>query len=348
MLGISLFSGAGGLDLGASRAGLNIEHCIEFDGDSCETLRINNEFSNAKIHHVDINKVDFQLLKETLPSKGIKKRVVIGGPPCQPFSKNSYWVKNENRDVDKDPRNLISEFIRCVDEIDADAFILENVESIKHPTNKHMINYIMDASEQLNFGTTFFTLNAADYGVPQKRKRVFFIGVRGNSAIDDIPRKTHSANSKGDLFSNLPSHLGVGEFIEKFDDHKFFETQEVATQGTYYNELINVPPGNNYMALSKLSNYSGRSFKSGSRFWNFLYKLHPSNPSITIAAQPGPWVGPFHWSNRRLRVPEIAAIQTFPESYVFSGNRRSIQKQIGNAVPVLLGQHVTKFLLERL
>ena len=79
-----------------------------------------------------------------------------------------------------------------------------------------------------------------------------------------------------------------------------------------------------------------------------MYKLDPKLPSITIAAQPGPWVGPFHWTNRRLRVPEIAAIQTFPINYNFYGNRRSIQKQIGNAVPVLLARKVFTHLLENL
>jgi DNA (cytosine-5)-methyltransferase 1 len=76
-----------------------------------------------------------------------------------------------------------------------------------------------------------------------------------------------------------------------------------------------------------------------------LIKVHPNKPSWTIAAQPGPWVGPFHWNNRRLRVPESAAIQTFPEDYHFVGTRRSIQKQIGNAVPSLLGKAVVKHLI---
>ena len=92
---------------------------------------------------------------------------------------------------------------------------------------------------------------------------------------------------------------GVGEFIKPFEGDEFFESQEDASNGTYFEELKNVPPGNNYMALSKLQNYQGKTFKSGSRFWNFLFKLHTENPSITIAAQPGPWVGPFHWTNRK-------------------------------------------------
>ena len=70
-------------------------------------------------------------------------------------------------------------------------------------------------------------------------------------------------------------------------------------------------------------------------------------PSWTIAAQPGPWVGPFHWTNRRLRVPEISALQTFPEDYIFIGSRRSIQRQIGNAVPSLLAKEMVNFLIKQ-
>ena len=102
------------------------------------------------------------------------------------------------------------------------------------------------------------------------------------------------------------------------------------------------------MALSSLENYRDRTFRHGSRFWNFLQELHPDEPSITIAAQPGPWVGPFHWTNRRLRALEAASIQSFPHGYRFHGNRRSVQKQIENAVPCLLGRHMISHLLRYL
>ena len=143
-------------------------------------------------------------------------------------------------------------------------------------------------------------------------------------------------------------YLGVGPFIKKFAAEKYSEPEEDASAGTYYHELACVPAGKNYIALAKLENYHGKTFRPGGRFWNFLYKLHPDEPAITIAAQPGPWVGPFHWDSRRLRVPEIAAIQTFPDGYKFAGKRRSIQKQIGNAVPCLLGKKMIAHLIEYL
>ena len=143
-------------------------------------------------------------------------------------------------------------------------------------------------------------------------------------------------------------YTGVGAFISKYASDEFREPQEDASNGNYFYELTHVPPGKNYIALSKLKGYDGRKFRTGGRFWNFLHKLHPEEPSITIAAQPGPWVGPFHWDNRRLRVPEVAAIQTFPEGYKFFGNRRSVQKQIGNAVPCLLAEKMVAHLIEHL
>ena len=198
--------------------------------------------------------------------------------------------------------------------------------------------------EVLGYACTVFLANAADFGVPQKRKRVFIFGARDASRPIPLPSKTHSS----DPDDNLPPHVGVGEFLKPFSGPQYFEPSELVNGGTYEKELRHVPPGKNYIALGKLDNYDGRTFRPGGRFWNFLYKLHSDEPSITIAAQPGPWVGPFHWNNRRLRAPEAAAIQTFPQNYKFFGNRRSVQKQIGNAVPLLLGKAMVGHLLEKI
>ena len=142
--------------------------------------------------------------------------------------------------------------------------------------------------------------------------------------------------------------VNVLDWIGRFDKPELSEAEE-STEGKTYNlELSEVPPGHNYIALSARDNYPNPKFVANKRFWNFLLKLHPLQPSWTIAAQPGPWVGPFHWNNRRLRVQEVAAIQTFPMDYKFVGSRRTIQKQIGNAVPSLLGEkfveHLIKFI----
>jgi DNA (cytosine-5)-methyltransferase 1 len=96
--------------------------------------------------------------------------------------------------------------------------------------------------------------------------------------------------------------------------------------------------GHNYIALSARDGYPEPKFVAGKRYWTSLLKLHPFEPSWTIIASPGHWEGPFHWKNRRLNIKELAAIQTFPEDYEFYGSYRSIHKQIGNAVPPMLGK----------
>lgn len=336
---IGLFSGAGGLDVGAARAGAKVIRCVEIDNDSVATLRANSP--GLRIDHADIATLSFLEHRNTRGPK-----IVIGGPPCQPFSKNGYWVKNENRLIDYDPRNMLSEFLRVVEEAKPTGFLFENVDSLLHPTNKHVAESFLNSADVLGYRCTLHRANSADYGVPQKRKRVFIFGVRKyGRAVPPHPQSTHSATPDED---GLKPYEGVKRFIQGFDGEKFFEPSEITTKGTYAHELASVPPGRNYIALSKLAGYAGRTFRSGGRFWNFLHKLHPDEPSITIAAQPGPWVGPFHWTSRRLRVPEIAGIQTFPYDYKFIGSRRSVQKQIGNAVPCLLGEAMVRHLIENL
>jgi DNA (cytosine-5)-methyltransferase 1 len=273
--------------------------------------------------------------------------IVIGGPPCQPFSKNGYWVKNENRLAMNDPRNMISHFFRVVQELRPDGFLLENVESILHPTNRVAVDYIQERAADLGFSQKLIRVNAADYGVPQRRKRVFFIGTRGY-LNGELPTRTHRSCDEADEYPHLPAHPGVKKFLRPYCSKRYFEAQEVASNGTFYPDLVGVPPGRNYMALRREDGSDAPKYRPGGRFWNFLLKLHPDEPSWTIPANPGPWVGPFHWDNRRLRVPEVAAIQTFPEGYKFVGTRRSIQKQLGNAVPPLLAKHMVSFLAERL
>jgi DNA (cytosine-5)-methyltransferase 1 len=335
---VSLFSGAGGLDIGSELNGVKVRLAIDFDHDSIETLKLNNKSKKKQIMEEDIKTLKPKSIEKYLGNKNI---IIIGGPPCQPFSKNGYWVKNENRKITKDPRNCIENYFDFVKNLNPKGFLLENVESILHPTNKKAIECIINHSKKLNYHLKIIKANALDYGAPQKRQRIFFIGSKKKFQITE-PQKTHFNSEKPSLFdNNLKPYETVGSHIKDFENSCYKEDAEVTTEGTYYHELKSVPPGKNYLALC---NKKGSKFIKNTRFWNFLLKLSPNLPSWTIAAQPGPWVGPFHWTNRRLRVPEIAAIQTFPKNYKFFGNRRSVQRQIGNAVPPLLGKQMIKFL----
>ena len=341
---ISLFSGAGGLDVGFSQAGFQILSATDNDPDSIATLKRNNQFSNTTVRHADLTTTDLGCF-ETDRDRSPGPVVVIGGPPCQPFSKNGYWISHTRRLIQNDPRNLLGRFVQVLHQLKPAGFLFENVESILHPTNRPVLQRFVKATEDLGFNVRVFRANALDFGVPQKRKRVIVLGTVGAYPA----RIPVEEDSDGLLrFTDSTMHEAVGPHIEKFSDDRFAEPGEITGNGKWSDALSLVPPGKNYLHLTERAGYPNPIFDYGKRFWNFLLKLQPDRPSWTIAATPGPWVGPFHWTSRRLRVPEIAAVQSFPYDYEFHGSRRSIQRQIGNAVPPLLAKSFAKYLGESL
>ena len=133
----------------------------------------------------------------------------------------------------------------------------------------------------------------------------------------------------------------VIDWIGKLDSEQDGDSSSIV-EGKYAEELKSIPPGKNYIALTERAGHPEPKFVSGKRYWSSLLKLHPELPSWTIIASPGHWEGPFHWNNRRLTIQEAAAIQTFPGDYVFKGSIRSQRKQIGNAVPPLIGKLIVE------
>ncbi|MTW87418.1 DNA (cytosine-5-)-methyltransferase [Virgibacillus dakarensis] len=338
---ISFFSGGGGLDIGSQLAGVKVISSMDFDKDSVETLRANNYFSHTKHFHKDISDMSADDYEEILKKNNPKKLILLGGPPCQPFSKAGYWVTNKKRKASSDPRNMIGQYFRMIAELNPDGFILENVESILHPSNKEAVQAIEKGMEDLGYHYVLLRINAADYGIPQKRKRVFFVASK--NPIDSFLEPTHGTEKDRQSNPNLLPHEKVIDWIGKYDDPMYAEPSEL-NLGKYEEEFRSVPPGKNYIALTEKAGYPNPKFVAGKRYWTFLLKLHPNLPSWTIIASPGSYEGPFHWTNRRLRMKELAAIQTFPEDYVFMGSPRSQRKQIGNAVPPLLGAKIVEYL----
>lgn len=348
VVAVSLFSGAGGLDIASFMAGVPVVSSTDFDADCIQTLKNNeNLFGQTEIIEGDLHKIDSAVFNNIVSRCVHKKFIVIGGAPCQPFSKAGYWVGNKIRKGINDPRaTLVDEYLRVVVDLQPDGFVFENVESLLHPTNKLIISKFIEIIEENGYKHKIVRASALDYGVPQKRKRLFIIGTKGEFKHSE-PVKTHGDPLTCSI-TKLKPYATVGSFIKDFAGDEYFEEYEVTKFGTYYQDLCEVPPGQNYKALTAWAGYPNPKFVADKRFWSFLLKLSPDMPSWTITAQPGPWVGPFHWDNRRLRVPEIAAIQTFPKGYKFCGSRRSIQKQIGNAVPCLMGKAMIEFLKESL
>lgn len=345
LVAISLFSGGGGLDIASDLAGVPVIISTDIEKDCIETLKLNDMFKDTEIIHGDLHNIQGSEFQKIINKRKIDNFIVIGGAPCQPFSKAGYWVGNQTRRGINDPRaRLVDEYLRIIQELKPVGFVFENVESLLHPTNKVIVDQFIEIIQDEGYKYKIIKANSLDYGVSQKRKRIFIIGTKGEFKRDE-PIKTHGPKEEIKE-SNLQPYVNVGEVISEYEGDEYFEPYEVAEGGTYFKELCEVPPGQNYKALTAWAGHPNPKFIADKRFWSFLLKLSPDRPSWTITAQPGPWVGPFHWTNRRLRVPEIAAIQSFPKDYKFYGSRRSIQKQIGNAVPPLLGKAMIEFLKE--
>lgn len=347
IVSVSLFSGAGGLDIASFLAGVPVVSSTDFERDCIETLKLNNTFHDTEIIHGDLHKISSDVFGSIVKAKNAEKFIIIGGAPCQPFSKAGYWVGNNTRRGINDPRaTLVDEYLRVVIDLKPDGFLFENVESLLHPTNKVIVETFISIIKDAGYDFKIVRANALDYGVSQRRKRLFIIGTKGQFKRPE-PKKTHCLPELCESTGLVP-YVNVGEVIAGFESEDYFEKYEVTKGGTYHDDLCEVPPGMNYKALTEWAGYPNPKFVADKRFWSFLLKLSPDKPSWTITAQPGPWVGPFHWDNRRLRAPEVAAIQSFPADYKFYGNRRSIQKQIGNAVPPLMGKAMIEFLKESL
>ena len=365
VLGIDLFAGAGGLSLGAHRAGMDVRVAVELDAVACQTLLANPQNRTTKVVQADITALRGADLRRMARVGRGDRLVVMGGPPCQPFSKAAYWLDDgadsryrraraRGEDAEKpsstthpreDPRrSLIGELLRVAIEAKADAFILENVPSLLHPRNHAELEALLKGAAEAGFVVRVVRANAAEYGVPQRRERVFVLAARTAQPL--APAPTHSLSLEKSP-SDLLQAVTAGEALESFGGVEHMEEGETV-QGRWAAKFREVPPGWNYKFHTAWANHPSPAFVTETRFWNFLLKLDPARPSWTLPANPGPWVGPFHWDDRRLRTIELAALQGFPTGYLFVGNRRERVRQIGNAVPPLLAARMIGQVLETL
>ncbi|MCJ9753567.1 DNA cytosine methyltransferase [Neorhizobium sp. BETTINA12A] len=359
---VDLFAGAGGFGIASRIAGADLRLSVEIDPKACETLRMNEANVGHLVHEGSVLDLTGEQLRQMAGLNASDPLVVIGGAPCQPFSKNAYW-RDSGEDLrlrlafyrgddavyqrppsiteprPDDRRNLLLEFARLTIEARADGFVLENVASIFHPRNRKTVEFFIETMKDAGMKISIFKGNSAEFGVPQKRQRVFILGSRSQTPA--IPEVTHAEEPS--IF--LKPFVSVGDAIAAYSGEEFFEREEVVS-GRWADHLADVPPGWNYKAHTAWAGHPNPTFEAESRFWNFLLKLHPEKLSWTVAASPGPWTGPFHWETRRLRTPELAAIQSFPDGYRFAGSRRERVRQIGNAVPPKMAAAVITKVLE--
>lgn len=364
---VSLFSGAGGLDLAVERADaepltssdpgnglLHVAVATDYNEPALQTLKAN--FREAATLAGDIRQVPTEQILATAGLQAEEPVLVVGGPPCTPFSKSGFWLeqKRESRDPNA---SLLDEYVRVVRESRPEAFILENVQGLTYKTHKTQFERLLKSLGDLGYNPQWKVLLAADYGVPQLRRRVFVVGRRDGKKFE-FPEPSHSGWSERDRkvdATKIP-HVTAGQAFADLPRLAVASLDEIV--GGQYGELAaEVPPGQNY--LWHTDRYDGRNhFEWRSRYWTFLLRLDPNRPSTTLQAQPGPWVGPFHWENvrldsgeeraRRLRVNEMLRLMSFPDGFNIVGTRVEVQRQLGNAVPLELGKAVVRALMDQL
>ena len=343
-IAISLFSGAGGLDLGVERVGYRVAAAVEPNDDAADTLEKNFPGLASPVIRADILGVP---TREIVRAAGLRGRerpdLLVGGPPCTPFSKSGFWLEWKRAGLDPDA-SLLQAYTRVLAEARPRAFLLENVYALTYqnkasrPAFRRLLKEIDDAGYRCSWGV----LNAADYGVPQLRPRLFVIGLSRGAHVPALPVPTHGGRWERRTTEPRGSrHVTAGEALTGVVSYS--EPEEIL-RGRWAHLLSDIPPGGNYLHYTAERGHPNPIFEWRSRYWSFLLKLDPQRASPTIQAHPGPNVGPFHWENRRLRVPELKRLFTFPDDFEFVGRRTSVQAQVGNSVPPLLAERVVSAL----
>ena len=334
---LSLFSGAGGLDIGFHNAGFEILGCVELEGSYARTLQENvgaDRFfgQGTNVHCIDIREFD--------PTPYIDAGIecVIGGPPCQTFSaagRRSGGVLGT-----KDSRGrLFESYCSILSALNPRVFVFENVYGLPGANGGAPWREICEAFSSLGYSLRAEVLDSADYGVPQHRERLIIVGFKDDLGDFVFPEPTHGPDSN----SGLPL-VCAGEAIQDLDS----VINSPPLGGLYGHLLPLVPPGLNYAFFTREMGYPKPYFAWRSKFHDFLYKSDPNSPSRTIKAQPGKFTGPFHWDNRHFTIAELKRLQSFPDDYSIAGSFAKVMEQVGNSVPPKLAEVIAISVREQL
>lgn len=340
---VGLFTGAGGLDLGVERAGYSVVAAVENNQAAVATVNQNRArfFPRlGEVYPLDITKLNPEDFMCDIGVKPGEIDLLVGGPPCVAFSKSGFHLEYKRAGLD--PRaNLLDDYVRFLGALQPKAYLIENVFGLAYRNQSRFFFERLQAGiASYGYSCNYAVLNAADYGVPQNRQRLFVVGAREGRHLEP-PAPTHwgehERRGKSTSKPGLLPHVTAGEALGGLVTEP--EPGELVG-GKYGHLLAEIPPGGNYLYYTAHEGHPEPLFEWRSRYWTFLLKLSPDRPAPTIQGQPGPYVGPFHWENRRLRVPELRRLHGFPDDYEFVGSRREIQLQIGNAVPPPLARAI--------
>ena len=335
---ISLYTGVGGLDFGFEAAGFRTASAVEVNPVACRTIRRNRPDWN--LIERDIHDISSEEILDVTGLQPGEADVLIGGPPCQPFSKSSYWMNGDALRLDDPRADTLTAYLRVLRETTPKAFLLENVYGLVYKNKDEGLQHLLEGIACINqeagtdYQVSWKLLNAAHFGVPQNRERVFLIGSREGARFE-FPLPTHGPAKNLGLFGDQESYRTVWDAIG--DLPAIPDEPSLKVGGKWGALLPSIPEGQNYLWHT---NRGGglRLFGWRTRYWSFLLKLAKNQPSWTIQAQPGSAIGPFHWHSRKLTSLEMCRLQTFPDDLTFDCGRTDIQKMLGNAVPSLLAE----------
>lgn len=328
---LDLFCGAGGLSLGFKLAGFEIAGGVEWDNAAMETHKRN--FDSRFEYCGDIKEISDELIEQKLNDIDI----IIGGPPCQGFS-----AANRHEKENEDPRNkLFFEYLRFVRILKPKFFVIENVQQILTKDNGYAKNRILEITENLGYDVKVDILLASDFGVPQNRRRAFFIGVRKDLNLRfsfDLIKKKSKKFTVYDAIGDIcyPDKNINNEFLKyarndtgPLKNHNpKFPCEKVQKRISY------VPQGGNWRDVPIELWDKQRDNRHSSAY----RRLSFNEPSITIDTGHMNYFHPIE--NRTPTVRESARLQSFPDSFVFIGNQSEQLRQVGNAVPPLLGKAI--------
>ena len=336
---VALFAGCGGLDLGFHRAGFSIQFALDSDSYCAESYRRN--FPSIPFDTVEIEKVPDSQFRKVRRDAGGEISVLFGGPPCQPYSKSRFYRKDKPRALaDNIGKKTVTGFLRALRLLRPRAFLMENVPGLAYNVHRDALDFIINAAVSFGYTCERDVLNAADFGVPQVRKRFFLVGLRDGCRFE-FPSQTHRSPSETNLSAvQLSPWRTSGDVILDLDTGD--ELPGHRAGGKHHELLREVPPGDNYLFFTKKRGHPEPQFQWRSRYWSFLLKLSPNLPSWTIQARRSNNMGPFHWRSRILTIPEIKRLQTFPDDWYLSGTVERQWRQLGNAVPPLLAERLAR------
>lgn len=321
---IDLFSGAGGLSLGFSKAGFQQILSVELEDAYCKTYKTN--FPEHYLVQADLTQLSNDDLRKHLKGKAVD--VVVGGPPCQGFS----MAGKIGRTFADDPRNhLFKEFVRVVQTVKPRFFVMENVARLYTHNSGRTRNEIIQHFQNIGYDVECKILNAVDFGVAQQRSRIVFIGRRDKGEIL-FPQPVQAANKTvGDAIGHFPK-LSAGEHHVGIVNHEAMNhTPQMLEKMAFVKN-----GGNRNDIPEHLRPTSGDVRK--------YIRYHRDKPSVCVT---GDMRKVFHYEqNRALTVRELAALQSFPDDFVFCGQKIAQQQQVGNAVPPLLAEAIARAVLK--